>query len=148
MLTKEQVELNKYLNSYRIIKSEIKAEKLIIQSYQDDIIQNRSNPYSIDSGKVSSKMISNPIQSMIETLDNLIKSHENKIIVLNQKIKNIEGMIDGISEDHIKAVFKFRYIAGLSWNDISIEMGYNTNSGYIFRLQKNGLDEILKKYKK
>ena len=87
-------------------------------------------------GSGDSDKYTNGVAKIIE-LDHEIDDKIDKLVDMRRKI---EGYIDGISDSLLRRVLKLRYIDGMSWERIAIEMGYERRQ--VFRLHGDALKSL------
>lgn len=110
------------LNQYRAIKREIpdlkkriKKQKQQIGAFSSVMGSSPEPPYTLHSIPVDSASFAD----MSETLAIMQK----RLRRITRQRKEIESYIDGIEDSQLRQIFQLRFVDGLPWENVTIEIG-------------------------
>ena len=139
MTEREQIrsEIKRQLNSYR----ELQAEHLQLSEELKrlEVLMGSPGSPNID-GMPRSSGVSNPVERIgikIITLEERYRAQLEKLLAAQE---TIEKMIEGL-EPTERMLARFRYIDGLSWDNVSIKMNYSWRQTH--RIHGRMLDKLV-----
>lgn len=75
-------------------------------------------------------------EMLFKLVEKMEKAEKNKLKALAE----IEDFVESIDDSHIRRIISFRYIDGLSWNDVAMHMG----NGYTDDSVRKAMERYLK----
>ena len=66
--------------------------------------------------------VSNPIENYFLKKEALIEKLNSKIEKYTEELIRIEGIIDGIDDEEVRAIARMRFIQNMKWEDIGEKM--------------------------
>ena len=117
MTTKEKKE---YLKRYRKIDKEI--NQLLLEKREILALGTKITPTYTDTPKGVGE--SDKVQSTIEKLEAQEEKIDKKIDLLYEVKENIEKAIHTVEDDTLRVLLRYRYINGMTWEKIAVELNY------------------------
>ena len=66
--------------------------------------------------------VSNPIENYFLKKEALIEKLNSKIVKYTEELIRIEGIIDGIDDEEVRAIARMRFVQCMKWEDIGEKM--------------------------
>lgn len=117
MTTKEKKE---YLKRYRKIDREV--NQLIMEKDEIIALGTRITPRYSDLPRGWGE--SNKVQLSVEKLEAQEEKIDKKIDLLHEVKADIEKAIQTVEDDTLRVLLRYRYINGLTWEKIAVNMHY------------------------
>lgn len=115
--------------------SEYPALKKRCEKLKGDIEDLRYKDIDVVSGKVKGSMDSHPyierrftvemeVPEEAKKVREKISDKEREVEELEMKMREVEEFIDGIEDVHVKTIFEYRYLEGMSVDAVAEKYGY------------------------
>lgn len=127
----------RYLKRGYRIKLEIDSKKAVLEDM-------RATLDGLQAVRLSEKLQGGPIPSDENTVNriNKIIEEEKKIEILYDFIADLSSEIDKIEDVVERALLRYRYIKGYTWEQISEELGYSI--AQVYRIHKRAFKSFNK----
>ena len=119
--------IDRRLKKYRVIESEMDFLETELWSAKEML-------KTMDEFKIR---IEEDVQ---EKVDKRIQGLEEELKNLEVEKEFIESLIDKLSDNEVKQIFKYRYFSGLPWMDIAKKTG--SSERQVRRIHQNALEKI------
>lgn len=129
-------EKKEFLNSYKLINSEINRLLSECESYRE--LAKKITPTYSDTPK--SQNTNSKIEIAVEKIATLESEINNKIIELLVKKEQIEKAISAINNTTLEEVLKRKYINCQTWEQIAVDMNYSWRQ--VIRLHGQALSKM------
>jgi hypothetical protein len=125
------VSADNFLKQYQTINAEInQLEKQLLDladaGYEYGVSgvegSSKSIPYAKHNILVAGYGRSERVQAQIKVLG---KTYEDKLLRLYASRRDVETMLDGITDGKARVIIRYRYIDGLTWQQIADKLGGN-----------------------
>lgn len=127
----------KKLNKYRKAKREYLRELRNLEELET-LIYNISNPLS--KAKVKTSPNPDKLSAYIDEHERIKKRCEEKQLKALAEMREILKKIDGLETDIFKDILTKKYIHGLKWEQIAIDLNYEYS--YLSRLHNKAIEEL------
>lgn len=127
----------RYLKRGYRIKLEIDSKKAVLEDM-------RATLDGLQAVRLSEKLQGGPIPSDENTVNriNKIIEEEKKIEILYDFIADLSSEIDKVEDVVERALLRYRYIKGYTWEQISEELGYSI--AQVYRIHKRAFKNFNK----
>ena len=100
------------------IIEEISEEQVVEQIQEDNITE--ENPQSLEVETVESQPLDDTVMSSEEVVDGKVVFENDKQPLTDKQLEKIEAM----ENENERTVLRLRYIQGLKWEKVCVELGY------------------------
>lgn len=114
-------EKKEFLNSYKLINSEINRLLAECESYRE--LAKRISPTYSDAPKTLNN--TSKLETAVEKIIELEHEMDKKVDQLQKKREEIEQAIQTVKNPTLEEVLKRKYINGQTWEQIAVDMNYS-----------------------
>ena len=139
-MNREQFNAKCHLSRVKTLKAQIHVQMISLEELEAYINSISSMPATekVTGGCDKAELYNKKLTEYLDRKDKFVK----KIDKLNKEIKEIEGLVNSISDEKIKAILNLRYIGCLTWEDVGKEMNYTERQ--LRNMHLKGLTSISK----
>ena len=132
-----------YMHNIRNIRRRIRSLKEQIE--RDTVLATGLTAIRYDKDKVQTSPVGDRMTDIVSKIIEKTKELEIEIQTFQLAEEEAISILSNLKEEH-ERVLTYRYIDGISWNEVSMIMGYNER--YIYEIKDRAFEELQKELNK
>ncbi len=137
-MTLEQMETSAWLNRAFYKDKKVRALRSLLERDRARAQGLTVNYVGVDKGRSDSR--ENGVETAMQICAETSEAYDKALCEYNAMRREVSQVINGMRDDELEAIFIYRYLDGLSMEEIAERMHYDSRT--ILRKHKIGLDKL------